>query len=72
MTILDFYEGRCVKFSTNVSLSANDKKKGGAIKGFLFGSKSWLKEVGSVLPYRQNCAISSDETFVSMSPKVRG
>ena len=48
------------------------KIKGGAIKRFLFGPKSWLKEVGSVLPYRQNCAISSDETFVSMSPKVRG
>ena len=48
------------------------KIKGWAIKCFLFGSKSWLKEVGSVLPYRQNCAISSDETFVSMSPKVRG
>ena len=26
MTVLDFYEGRCVKFSTNVNLSENEKK----------------------------------------------
>ena len=51
-------------FSTNVYLSANNnKKKGRAIKCFLFGLKSWWKEVGSVLAYCQKWPISSDETF---------
>ena len=62
----------CQIFDKCQFVGKRQKIKGGAIKRFLFGWKSCLKEVGSVLPYRQNCAISSDETFVSMSPKVRG
>ena len=45
------------------------KIKGRAIKCFLFGLKSWWKGVESVLAYRQKWPISSDETFVSMSPE---
>ena len=48
------------------------KNQGQGISSFLFGSKSCWKHVASVGAYRKKCAISSDETFVSMSPKVRG
>ena len=62
----------CEIFDKCKFVGKRQKIKGRAIKRFLFGSKSWQKEVGLVLPYRQNCAISSDELFVSISLKVRG
>ena len=62
----------CQIFDKCQFVGKRKKIKGRAIKRFLFSSKSWLKDVGSELPYRQNCAISSDETFVSISPNVRG
>ena len=61
----------CEMFSTNVNMSANNnKKKSGAIKQFLIGSKIWLKDVGSILTYRQKCAILPDQPFVFLKPKV--
>ena len=50
-------------FDKCVFVGKQQKIKGRAIKCFLFGLKSWWKEVGSVLAYRQKWPISSDETF---------
>ena len=64
---------RCVKCFWQTSICREKtKNQGQGISSFLFGSKSCWKHVASLGAFRQKCAISSDETFVSMSPWVRG
>ena len=41
--------------------------KGRAIKRFLFGSKSWWKDVESILTYHKKCAILPDQSFVFLT-----
>ena len=60
----------CEIFNKCQFVGKRQKIKGRAIKRFSFGSKSWWKDLGSVLPYRQNCAISPDKIFVTYESQV--